>query len=126
MRFHDNFYVQLGSSPGTFGIVVSTGELAGTPWALSSTATDDPIMRYAQSAVPFSSPLWGEFDQKFANFGGTLEGSIVIPCWFSVLLVTTLAVAPWVRWRFTLRTLLIATTLVAVLLALIAALNKMS
>src|SRR5215208_2892402 len=79
MRFHDNFYVQLGSSPGTFGIVVSTGALPGTPWTLFSTATDDPSMRYVQSVAPFSSPLWGEFGQKFANFGGTLHGQIGAP-----------------------------------------------
>ena len=37
------------------------------------------------------------------------------------MLSATLAVAPWLRWRFTLRTLLIATTLVAVVLGLIVA-----
>jgi hypothetical protein len=38
----------------------------------------------------------------------------VIPHWFPVLLLATLATAPWLRRRFSLRTLLIATTLVAV------------
>src|SRR6476661_1986157 len=42
-----------------------------------------------------------------------------VPNWFAVLAATTLAVCPWLRWRFTLRTLLIATTLVAVVLGLI-------
>jgi hypothetical protein len=41
---------------------------------------------------------------------------ILLPCWSSVLLTATLATFPWLRWRFSLRTLLIATTLVAVLL----------
>jgi hypothetical protein len=44
---------------------------------------------------------------------------IYFPYWFSILLVTTLAALPWLRWRFSLRTLLIATTLVAVVLGLI-------
>jgi hypothetical protein len=42
------------------------------------------------------------------------------PIWSLLLLSTTVATLPWFRWRFSLRTLLIATTLVAILLALIA------
>ena len=43
---------------------------------------------------------------------------IVFPHWLPTLLVATLSAAPWFPWskRFTLRTLLIATTLVALLL----------
>jgi hypothetical protein len=45
-----------------------------------------------------------------------------VPHWFAVFVAATLAAVPWLRWsnRFTLRTLLIATTLVAVVLGLIA------
>ena len=44
----------------------------------------------------------------------------MIPCWIAVLMVAVPSlVAPWIRWRFSLRTLLIATTLVAVVLGLI-------
>lgn len=46
---------------------------------------------------------------------------ICIPQWFPVLLSATLAAAPWIRSRFSFRTLLIAVTLVAVMLGLIAA-----
>ena len=44
-----------------------------------------------------------------------------MPHWFLVLLTGAFSIAPWIRWskRFTLRTLLIATTLVAVVLGLI-------
>ena len=40
---------------------------------------------------------------------------------YAVLVSATIAAAPWIRWskRFTLRTLLIATTLVAVVLGVI-------
>jgi hypothetical protein len=41
------------------------------------------------------------------------------PHWFPVSLATTLAALPWIHWRFSLRTLLIATTLMAVILGLI-------
>jgi hypothetical protein len=43
----------------------------------------------------------------------------VLPYPLIVVLVTAIAAAPWIRWRFSLRTLLIATTLVAVVLGLI-------
>jgi hypothetical protein len=42
-----------------------------------------------------------------------------VPDWFLVLVSATFAVAPWLRWRFSLRTLLFATTLAALALGLI-------
>ncbi len=44
---------------------------------------------------------------------------IRFPHWFAFALFAAIAVASWVRWRFCLRTLLIATTLVAVALGLV-------
>ena len=43
---------------------------------------------------------------------------IKVPQWFLVAMMTAVSFAPWIKWsdRFSLRTLLIATTLVAVLL----------
>jgi hypothetical protein len=41
------------------------------------------------------------------------------PHWFAVTLFATLAAVPWIRWRFSLCTLLIAVTLVAVGMGLI-------
>jgi hypothetical protein len=43
-----------------------------------------------------------------------------VPCWFTTLVAAACAVTPWLPWqnRFSLRTLLIATTLVAVVLGL--------
>ena len=57
----------------------------------------------------FESPLWGGFE--FSN-------RLVLPYWFMTLLLSTFAVAPWIRWsnRFSLRTLLIGMTVVAALL----------
>jgi hypothetical protein len=51
-------------------------------------------------------------------------GAISISHWIYILCFAALAVLPWIRqlrWRFSLRTLLIATTLVAVVLGLIVA-----
>jgi hypothetical protein len=42
------------------------------------------------------------------------ETRVEFPIWVPALLAASLAAAPWIRWRFRLRTLLIATTLVAV------------
>jgi hypothetical protein len=56
------------------------------------------------------------------GFGWNVWGNgweISVALWLPVLISGILAVAPWIRqvkWRFTLRTLLIATTLVAVVL----------
>ena len=44
---------------------------------------------------------------------------IIFPHWFATMLFATLTALPWLRWRFSLRTLLIATTLVAVVMGLI-------
>ena len=41
---------------------------------------------------------------------------VFFPYWFPTLLSASLAAVPWLRWKFSLRTLLIATTLVAVVL----------
>jgi hypothetical protein len=47
------------------------------------------------------------------------DGSWAIPHWFAAMLCVGMAAAAWFRWRFSLRTLLIATTLIAVVLGLI-------
>jgi len=45
---------------------------------------------------------------------------VLFPHWFPIALFTAFAAAPWLHWRFSLRTLLIATTLLALGLGLIA------
>jgi hypothetical protein len=42
-----------------------------------------------------------------------------VPIWFLVAIVSLVAIAPWRPWQFSLRTLLIATTLIAVVLGLV-------
>jgi hypothetical protein len=54
------------------------------------------------------------------GFGiSTTIPAVFMPYWFVVLIVATVATLPWIHWRFTLRSLLIATTLVAVVLGLV-------
>jgi hypothetical protein len=64
---------------------------------------------------PYPYRVWGVFDFH------TLDGVIAYaPYWFLILMSILFGTAPWVLRRFSLRTLLIATTLVAVVLGLIA------
>jgi hypothetical protein len=54
------------------------------------------------------------------------ESAVFAPHWFLVLLAAALAIAPWIKelkWRFSLRTLLLAMTLVAIVLGLAMALR---
>jgi hypothetical protein len=60
------------------------------------------------------------------RFGLKIRNGLVYlaaPYYVLALAIALVAVVPWVRFRFTLRTLLIATTLVAVVLGLIVLLN---
>jgi hypothetical protein len=64
--------------------------------------------------VTYRVPTWRVVSDKY--YAGA-----ACPIWFAVLLSGTFALVPWLPWsrRFSLRTLLIATTLVAVALAVI-------
>ena len=63
--------------------------------------------------------------QQFANkpsWALSVENnsrSVSVPLWSLTAFAAVISVAPWLRWRFSLRTLLIATTAVAVGLGLI-------
>ena len=59
------------------------------------------------------SIFWGGFQKH-----GPLA-AVWMPSWLLVPITAACSIAPWIRWRFSLRTLLIATTLVAVVLGLI-------
>jgi hypothetical protein len=57
------------------------------------------------------------------NQYGPGDLALRFPYWFPVVITMALAAAPWLPWRFSLRTLLIATTLVAMGLGVFAVLN---
>jgi hypothetical protein len=59
------------------------------------------------------------FDKKLRWIASLGDFEVRIPHWLLILPIALVAVAPWIRWRFTTRTLLIAITLVAVVLGLI-------
>jgi hypothetical protein len=83
--------------------------------SLGRTFISDPVSD--SSEYPWGGGVFG--------FGRFEQGSTTVvfaPHWFPVLLSGTLAVIPWFPWsrRFSLRTLLIVTTLVAVALGIVA------
>jgi hypothetical protein len=66
---------------------------------------------------------WGFGAERWTN-GGLNFLHCSVPHWFAIGIVTALIPVIWLRWRFSLRTLLIATTFVAVVLGLIVWLGR--
>jgi hypothetical protein len=102
--------IRLQSGCGQVCAAVLTQDLAATShhWILQTQPTDIGSNHGWLVLLPF-------VDRKTPGFAG-----IFLPHWHLVVISAALAVLPWMRWRFSLRTLLIATTLVAVVLGLIA------
>jgi hypothetical protein len=79
-----------------------------------------PRTSWSRRATPIG--IWIDAP-SLSDFSIVVRRSVYMaaPHWFFILLSTTLASLPWIRWsnRFSLRTLLIATTLIALVLGLI-------
>ncbi len=84
-------------------------------WHDQSAIEPNTIVRDLDGGIPGRS--WFRFIPR----GRYDDAGLIIPLWFPPLLMVMLIALPWVRWsnRFSLRTLLIATTLIAVLLGLV-------
>jgi hypothetical protein len=87
------------------------GETPASKWMWFSY----PIEQLSPRYVP-ESPLWA---RVFRGFKSRMPIGMDIPMWFFVLVSGALAIAPWLPWRFSLRTLLITMTLVAVVMGAI-------
>jgi hypothetical protein len=111
---------------GELGILLLTDlRYAGQPRHLELWAPRPPAQvpyyskgLYDDWPTPFSTALGIRW--TFVNGFG-----VVVPCWMPVVLLGTPATIPWIPWsiRFSLRTLLLATTLVAVVLGLLVAMR---
>ena len=71
------------------------------------------------STIEVTRDLFDFENAGFKYFRDRLGWVLQFPHWFAVAILCTLAALPWIRWRFSLRTLLIATTVVALALGLI-------
>jgi hypothetical protein len=84
-------------------------------------ALQGPVAFFPSSPHPHDAKFihWPQYSSPLMGRGTYTE--IIIPYWLSCLAAATLATWPWLKWpkRFSLRTLLIATTLVAVVLGLV-------
>jgi hypothetical protein len=95
----------------------------GTIWLYRNSSPDRTrgigwyLSRYERS--PFDKPY-----ATVLGFDWRWESDVFwvgLPHWLPATALVALAALPWTRWRFSLRTLLIATTLVAVVLGFIVA-----
>lgn len=86
------------------------------------------------SSIPLRGPAWQatiiseQIEQPGSTVGFTFRRkrgawSLSVRHWFLVLLCFMLAAAPWLKWRFSLRTLLIAMALIALGLGIVAISN---
>ena len=113
-RFSNAVNIQIGSCRGNVGY---------------TRVNDGSVIRWGTKT--YSMEDWdarGGVNGKWLGYihGGTLQlltiADVGVPHWFLMLVFMALTAAPWyrqIRWRFSLRTLLIATSLVAVVLGLI-------
>ncbi|MEX0642686.1 MAG: hypothetical protein WD468_08295 [Pirellulales bacterium] len=90
-----------------------------------------PNVEWVINSFPMSEKFTYSLADKrrvysFLGFRWNSDQSIYevsLPFWFLLLLIGTLGIVPWIRrfnWQFSLRTMLIAATLFAVVLGLIA------
>jgi hypothetical protein len=105
----------LSSVPGSLGVHVYSNEPSPIrpQWKIASQPYDEWYAG-AEKVQFTSSRLWGAFYRGQYGY--------MAPDWFALIVLATIAAAPWLPWwsnRFSLRTLLIATTLVAVGLGVI-------
>ena len=83
-----------------------------TRWGTESYAVDD---HHDNASTPASGFGWrGDWNNL----------NVFAPNWFLILVTATLAVAPRIRWRFNVRTLLVAVTLIAMGMGSIILLNR--
>ena len=103
----DRYAAVISTWPGSCAIRIAVDTFVLKPWAWRSQPVRD------QDRELLGSFHWPD---DFVPF-------LMLPYWLLILVSTTLAAAPWIEWprRFSLRTLLIATTLVAVALGLVVA-----
>ena len=85
-------------------------------WAAESSELNDYLRIALQSHIRANTSAgFGILDER------PISWIVFLPIWSLMVLAASIGLAPWIRWskRFSLRTLLIATTLVAVVLGLI-------
>jgi hypothetical protein len=106
--------VAIGVAPGSCGTGITTRPPQGFHWDSINVDRIAPVV--PQQYAKYFASHWGRFG--YFNDAGAV---ILVPFWFLIGLALALSGAPWLKWssRFSIRTLLIAMTLVAIVLGLI-------
>jgi hypothetical protein len=90
------------------------------PWVGSETwkVSSDPID--ADNIADYLAVQRTEHENLFGfSFIQTESTFVSVPHWFTVSILGVFAAAPWLRWRFSLRMLLIGMTVIAILMGLV-------
>jgi hypothetical protein len=77
-------------------------------WNIYPIRFDDNIGKFENSRT-----------RRFNIYGTSKYTCVIMPHWFAAMLTLAIATIPWFRWRFSLRTLLLAMTLAALTLGAI-------
>jgi hypothetical protein len=111
-----NYVIAFGSLPGCIAIQVRQEEERPSlpSWTLTSMEADRWIDTARRSGPFVPTRMWGVFYAK--------EGMLAVPSWFAIVALAVCAIMSTISLphvRFNLRTLLITTTIVALVLGLI-------
>ena len=108
------------AGPGSEYSIHSTGGFIGVYDMLDISGTSGPTnWRYVHRPSDPANFRVSAWRPHYSTYPDAPSVSVEIPYWMLVLPLGLLAAIPWLRWHFSIRTLLIATTLVAVVLGLI-------
>jgi hypothetical protein len=113
----DEFWISRSAKHGLG--VISANNCASVAIQQRDGAPSEYIVGYSQIEL---KELQEPQARTFLGFAAARDGDLSfvnVPYWILVTCLATLGMAPRIRWRFSLRTLLIATTLVAVVLGLV-------
>jgi hypothetical protein len=90
---------------------------SGLEWFIAYSNKGVYIVSTYALLAPHANVQWWSFER---NRWGT---AVCLPYSLTVLAACVVSITPWLRWRFSLRALLIATTVVAAILGIIAISN---
>jgi hypothetical protein len=128
-KYHEEVYWKTEYWNG-FGVWSGAGRIVLTVHPSDTPSTHDRLVYLGAFSASNRQSVLERIDRVLPTIWGFGAGrrsdnqliQAMVPDWFSVLVFAILAALPWARqlnWRFSLRTLLITTTLVAILLGLI-------
>jgi hypothetical protein len=101
------------SFPGAVGLEINSQAQQLAPWGYGSRRAEPWLDALKRQNSPYPSRVWGRFQFD--------QDAWFLPYWLLVVISITLATAPWLRklrWRYSLKSLLLALTVVAVVLGL--------